>query len=96
MGGKFDFQCKYCYQSFQHKKTLVYHCIKVSCKQSLDSIYIFLMIVKDLEFLFQQHKESKPVGLFEECSLCDKFFKRKGELKQHMKRKHKQLEFQNW
>ena len=34
------------------------------------------------------HGAPKPEGVFEDCSLCDKWFKTKGELSQHMARIH--------
>ena len=34
------------------------------------------------------HGAPKPEGVFEDCSLCDKFFKTKGELNQHIARIH--------
>ena len=34
------------------------------------------------------HGAPKPEGVFEDCSLCDKWFKTKGELSQHIARIH--------
>ena len=34
------------------------------------------------------HGAPRPEGVFEDCSLCDKWFKTKGELSQHIARIH--------
>jgi len=36
------------------------------------------------------HGAPKPEGVFEDCSMCDKFFKTKGELNQHIARIHQE------
>jgi len=88
--------CNICGKSFSGKRYLTMH-VKSSHqlggKFDFQCRHCFLTFSHKKDTIYhcvKAHKEPKPPGVFEDCSFCDKFFKTRSELKQHLTRKHKQ------
>ena len=90
--------CNICQKSFSGRRYLTMH-IKASHESGSTGTAVESARCRECDRGFTSAKDKayhaskvhgapRPEGVFEDCSLCDKWFKTKGELSQHIARIH--------